>query len=92
MKTQKEALALKLKIDELRKLQEETARKAREAEMRREGIPLNRDEEVRLTTSLTLGDLISAIIRHPFLTSFSILRERISHFFLRIMNTHSLAS
>ena len=52
MKTQKEALALKLKIDELRKLQEETARKAREAEMRREGIPLNRDEEVRLTTSL----------------------------------------
>ena len=48
MKTQKEALALKLKIDELRKLQEETARKAREAEMRREGIPLNRDEEVRL--------------------------------------------
>ena len=46
MKTQKEALALKLKIDELRKLQEETRRKAREAEMRREGIPLNRSEEV----------------------------------------------
>ena len=46
MKTQKEALALKLKIDQLRELQRETQRKAREAEMRREGIPLNRSEEV----------------------------------------------
>ena len=45
MKTQKEAIALKLKIDQLRELQEETRRKAREAEMIREGIPLNRDEE-----------------------------------------------
>ena len=31
---------------------------------------------------LTLGDLISAIIRHPFLASFSLLRDRISIFFL----------
>ena len=77
MKTQKEALALKLKIDELRKLQEETARKAREAEMRREGIPLNRDEEVRLT----LGDSISAHIRHPILASLHILRDIISELF-----------
>ena len=45
MKTQKEAIALKLKIDQLRELQEETRRKAREAEMIREGIPLNREEE-----------------------------------------------
>jgi len=45
MKTQKEAIALKLKIDQLRELQEETRRKAREAEMIREGIPLNKDEE-----------------------------------------------
>ena len=45
MKTQKEAIALKLKIDQLRELQEQTRRKAREAEMIREGIPLNRDEE-----------------------------------------------
>ena len=49
MKTQKEALALKLKIDELRKLQEQTRRAAREAEMRREGIPMSRDEEVSHT-------------------------------------------
>ena len=46
MKTQKEALALKLKIDELRKMQDEVRRKTREAEMRREGIPMNRGEEV----------------------------------------------
>ena len=45
MKTQKEALALKLKIDQLRELQALTAKKTREAEMRREGIPLNKDEE-----------------------------------------------
>ena len=45
MKTQKEAIALKLKIDQLRELQEETRKKAREAEMIREGIPLNREEE-----------------------------------------------
>ena len=51
MKTQKEALALKLKIDELRRLQEETRRKTREAEMRREGIPMSRDEEVSHTIS-----------------------------------------
>merc|ERR1712235_166241 len=44
MKTQKEAIALKLKIDQLRELQEQTRRKAREAEMIREGIPLNRDD------------------------------------------------
>ena len=45
MKTQKEAIALKLKIDQLRELQDETRKKAREAEMIREGIPLNRVEE-----------------------------------------------
>ena len=46
MKTQKEALALKVKIDELRSMQDDASRKGREADMRREGIPLNRDEEV----------------------------------------------
>ena len=45
MKTQKEAIALKLKIDQLRELQDETRKKAQEAEMIREGIPLNREEE-----------------------------------------------
>merc|ERR1711980_42897 len=45
MKTQKEALALKLKIDELRRLQEEVRRKQRDETLRREGIPLNREEE-----------------------------------------------
>ena len=51
MKTQKEALALKVKIDELRNMQEEVKRKTREEAMRREGIPLNRDEEVKLVLS-----------------------------------------
>lgn len=45
MKTQKEALALKVKIDELRAMQTDVKRKTREEAMRREGIPLNRDEE-----------------------------------------------
>merc|ERR1712212_245768 len=44
MKTMKEALALKVKIDELRKMQEETRRRTREVEMRREGIPTTRDD------------------------------------------------
>ena len=46
MKTQKEALALKVKIDELRAMQEDVKRKQRDETMRREGIPLNREEEV----------------------------------------------
>ena len=52
MKTQKEALALKVKIDELRSMQDDASRKGREADMRREGIPLNRDEEVWFLTLL----------------------------------------
>ena len=39
MKTQKEAVALRLQIDELRKMQEATKNKSRRAEMEREGIP-----------------------------------------------------
>ena len=39
MKTQKEAVALRLQIDELRARQEDQRRKARNQEMEREGIP-----------------------------------------------------
>ena len=46
MKTQKEALALQLKIDQLREMQADQLKRHKEAEMMREGIPLNRDEEV----------------------------------------------
>ena len=44
MKTQKEAVALRLQIEEIVKMQSEMRRKAREAEMEREGIPLSRDQ------------------------------------------------
>ena len=41
MKTQKEAVALRVQLEEIRKAQQEQMRKAREAQMEREGIPLD---------------------------------------------------
>lgn len=42
MKTQKEAVALRLQIDELKKMQQEQRDKVRRDEMTREGIPIER--------------------------------------------------
>ena len=46
MKTQKEAVALRVQIDELKRLQEEQRRKTRRAEMEREGIPMDSRDQV----------------------------------------------
>ncbi|CAG5091729.1 Oidioi.mRNA.OKI2018_I69.PAR.g13216.t2.cds [Oikopleura dioica] len=44
MKTQKEATALRLQIEEIKRMQQEQMRKAREDEMRREGIPISKSD------------------------------------------------
>ena len=41
MKTQKEAVALKLQIDKLKEMQREQRERSRRAEMEREGIPMD---------------------------------------------------
>merc|ERR1739848_707641 len=47
MKTQKEAVALKLQIDQQKKMQEEQRDRRRRAEMEREGIPMDSQDRSR---------------------------------------------
>ena len=44
MKTQKEATAIRLQIEEVKQMQTEAMKRAREAEMRREGIPIDKSD------------------------------------------------
>lgn len=45
MKTQKEATALRLQIEEVKQMQAEAMKRAREDEMRREGIPISKSDK-----------------------------------------------
>ena len=44
MKTQKEATAIRLQIEEVKQMQAEALKKGREDEMRREGIPISKSD------------------------------------------------